>query len=189
MPVPSCHCYAISLLVAIRPVSLMRSMAKFLRINSLFIWVSVLCRLCASSKSDLICSRSSSHLQISSLALGCDPLASIVLLILTSLLSKPIVLLCSPLSSSQSEPAMSSFLSDSSPFLLNSTGDEPCNKGKREAASDGAINSTQDGATDGTLDIGPDMAGNEDVDVDLAIEDGRDKWGEDTGTKKLVSLV
>ncbi len=84
---------------------------------------------------------------------------------------------------------MSSFPSDSSPFSLNSTGDGPCDEGGREAASDGAINSTQDGATDGTLDIGPDMAGNEDVDVDLAIEDGRDKWGEDTGTKKLVSLV
>ncbi len=155
----------------------------------MFIWVSVLCRLCASSKSDLICSRSSSHLQISSLALGCDPLASIVLLILTSLLSKPIVLLCSPLSSSQSEPAMSSFPSDSSPFSLNSTGDEPCDKGRREAAGNGVIDGTQDGATDGTLDAGLDMAGDENVDMDLMIEDGWGEWGEDTGTKKSVSLV
>ncbi len=84
---------------------------------------------------------------------------------------------------------MSSFLSDSSPFLLNSTGDEPCNKGKREAASDGAINSTQDGATDSTLNAGLDMAGDKDVDVDLIIKDGQDEWGENTGTKKLVSLV
>jgi hypothetical protein len=33
------------------------------------------------------------------------------------------------------------------------------------------------------------MAGDEDVDTDLTIKDGRDEWGEDTGTKKSVSLV
>ncbi len=189
MPVPSCHCHTISLLAVIRPVSLMWSVAKFLRINSLFIWVSASCHLCASSKSDLICSCSSSHPWISSLALGCDLLASIVLLILSSSLSEPIVLLCSPSSSSRSEPAMSSFPSDSSPFLLNFTGDGPRDEGGREAASDGVIDSTQDSATDSTLDVGPDMAGDEDVDADLVIKDGWDEWGEDTGTKKLVSLV
>ncbi len=51
------------------------------------------------------------------------------------------------------------------------------------------IDSTQDSATDGTLDVGLDMAGDEDVDADLVIKDGWDEWGEDTGTKKLVSLV
>jgi len=51
------------------------------------------------------------------------------------------------------------------------------------------INGTQDGATDGTLDAGLDMAGDENVDMDLMIEDGWGEWGEDTGTKKLVSLV
>ena len=99
------------------------------------------------------------------------------------------MLLCSPSSSLQSEPAMSSFPSDSSPFSLNSTGDRPHDEGGREAASDGVIDSTQDSATDSTLDVGPDMAGDEDVDADLVIEDGWDEWGKDTGTKKSVSLV
>jgi hypothetical protein len=84
---------------------------------------------------------------------------------------------------------MSSFLSDLSPSSLNSIGDGPHNEGGREAAGNGAIDGTRDGATDGTLNMGLDMAGDEDVDMDLAIEDGWDEWDEDTGTKKLVSLV
>ena len=56
-------------------------------------------------------------------------------------------------------------------------------------AGDGAINSAQDDATESALDVGSDMAGNVDMDPDLKTKDGWDEWGEDFGTKKLVSFV
>jgi hypothetical protein len=56
-------------------------------------------------------------------------------------------------------------------------------------AGDGAIDTARDNATESALDAGSDTAGDVDADPDLKTEDGRDKWGEDVGTKKSVSFV
>jgi hypothetical protein len=56
-------------------------------------------------------------------------------------------------------------------------------------AGDGAIDAAQDNATESALDAGSDIAGDVDVDPDLKTKNGRDEWGEDTGTKKLVSFI
>ena len=56
-------------------------------------------------------------------------------------------------------------------------------------AGDGVIDAARDNVTESALDAGSDTAGDVDADPDLKTEDGQDEWGEDIGTKKLVSFI
>src|SRR6266581_469967 len=146
MPFPSCHCRAISWLAAMRPNPLIQSIAKFRRIINWFILVGKAFCFCAMFWSSLICSRSSGHPRISSLALTCS----------ASSASSSRNCLISSSSSSESPPADSSWEPSAS-----SSYKEPHGGGEAEGADrpgDGAPDCTLDGATDGALDTAIDGA-------------------------------